>query len=90
MRFEWDDEKAKHNLKKHGISFEEAATVFYDPMSATFDDPAHSIGEYRFITIGLSSRDRLIVVSHTDRINNIRIISARSATTKEKRRHEEG
>ena len=90
MRFEWDGEKAKHNLKKHGMSFEEAATVFYDPMSATFDDPAHSIGEYRFITIGLSSKDHLVVVSHTERDNNIRIISARPATTKERKKHEKG
>ena len=90
MRFEWDSEKSKQNLKKHGVSFEEAATVFYDPMSATFDDPAHSIGEYRFITIGLSSEDHLIVVSHTDRDDNIRIISARVATSKERKKHEEG
>ncbi len=92
MRFEWDGEKAKQNLKKHGVSFEEAATVFYDPMAATFDDPAHSIEEYRFISIGLSSRDRLIVVSHTDtdREDRLRIISARPATTKERKKHEEG
>lgn len=90
MRFEWDGGKAKQNLKKHGVFFEEAATVFYDSMSATFDDLAHSIGEYRYITVGLSSRNRLIVVSHTDRDNNIRIISARLATTKERKKHEEG
>jgi uncharacterized protein len=90
LRFEWDIEKAKQNLIKHGVSFEEAVAVFYDPISATFDDPTHSIGEYRFITIGLSSKNRLIVVSHTDRDNNIRIISARLATTKERKIHEEG
>jgi len=63
VRFEWDTKKAKKNLRKHGVSFEEAVTVFYDPLSATFDDPDHSVGEDLFITIGLSSRDRLIVVA---------------------------
>ena len=58
MRFEWDGEKAKRNLKKHGVSFEEAVTVFYDPLSATFNDLDHSVDEYRYITIGLSSRNR--------------------------------
>ena len=67
MHFEWDRDKAKQNLKKHGVSFEEAVTVFYDPLSATFEDQDHSVGEYRYITIGLSSRDRLIVVAHTER-----------------------
>jgi len=88
VRFEWDGEKAKINLKKHGVSFEEAVTVFYDPLSATFDDPDHSVGEYRYITIGLSSRDRLIVVSHTERGENLRIINARPATAYERKRHE--
>jgi len=83
---EW--EKAKQNLKKHGVSFEEAVTVFYDPLSATFDDPDHSVGEYRYITIGLSSRDRLIVVAHTERGENLRIINARPATARERKRHE--
>ena len=88
MRFEWDSEKAKQNIKKHGVSFEEASTIFYDPHSATFDDPVHSFDEYRFITIGLSSHDRLIVVSHTDREDNIRLISARPATAHERKKHE--
>ena len=88
MRFEWDREKAKQNLKKHGVSFEEAVTVFYNPLSATFDDPDHSVGEYRYITIGLSSRDRLIVVAHTERGENLRIINARPATAHERERHE--
>ena len=88
MRFEWDGKKAKRNLKRHGVSFDEAVTVFYDPLSATFDDPDHSVGEYRFITIGLSSRDRLIVVSHTERGENLRIINARPATPHERKRHE--
>jgi uncharacterized DUF497 family protein len=88
VHFEWNEEKAKQNLKKHGVSFEEAVTVFYDPLSATFDDPDHSVGEYRYITIGLSSRDRLIVVAHTERGENLRIINARPATAHERKRHE--
>lgn len=88
MEFEWDPEKAKRNLKKHGVSFEEAVTVFYDPLSATFDDPDHSVGECRHITIGLSSRDRLLVVSHTERGKSLRIISARPATAHERKKHE--
>ncbi len=88
MQFEWDPKKAKRNLSKHGISFEEAVTVFYDPLSATFDDPDHSVGEPRFITIGLSSRGRLIVVAHTERREAVRIISARAATQRERKKHE--
>jgi len=88
VRFEWDPEKAKKNLRKHGVSFEEAVTVFYDPLSATFDDPDHSVGESRYITIGLSSRDRLIVVAHTERGENLRIINARPATARERKKHE--
>lgn len=86
MQFEWDKEKAKKNLKKHTVPFEEAMTVFYDPLSATFDD--HSDDEERLITIGYSSRSRLLVVSHTEREKIIRIINARSATTQERKRHE--
>jgi uncharacterized DUF497 family protein len=89
MKFEWDREKAKKNLKKHKVSFEEAVTVFYDPVSATFDDPDHSISEQRFITIGYSSRNRLLVISHTDRGDDLRIISARLATVRERKKHEE-
>jgi uncharacterized DUF497 family protein len=88
VQFEWDPEKAKQNREKHRISFEEAATVFYDPLSATFDDPDHSISELRLITVGFSSRGRLLVVSHTERGKNIRIVSARTATVHERRRHE--
>ena len=88
MRFEWDPKKAKRNLKKHGVSFEEAVTVFYDPLSATFDDPDHSVSEYRYITIGLSARDRLLVVGHAEREDSLRIISARPATAHERKRHE--
>jgi uncharacterized DUF497 family protein len=88
MRFEWNKDKAKKDFKKHKVSFEEALTVFLDPLSATFDDPDHSFGENRFITIGYSSQDRLLVVSHTERGKILRIISARLATANERRRHE--
>jgi uncharacterized DUF497 family protein len=88
IQFEWDNKKAKRNHRKHGVSFEEASTVFYDPLSATFDDPDHSVGEPRLITVGYSSRGRLLVVSHTERVKSIRIISARPATAHERKRHE--
>ncbi len=88
MEFEWDREKAKKNDRKHKVSFDEAMTVFYDPLSATFDDPDHSVDEQRLITVGYSSRGRLLVVSHTGRGKAIRIISARLATTQERKRHE--
>jgi uncharacterized DUF497 family protein len=88
MQFEWDREKGKRNLRKHGVSFDEAVTVFYDPLSATFNDSDHSVEEQRLITVGSSSRGRLLVVSHTERGNAIRIISARPATAQERKRHE--
>lgn len=88
MQFEWDREKARKNLKKHKVSFDEALTVFYDPLSATFDDPEHSIDEERFITIGYSSHSHLLVVSHTEREKEIRIISARPATAHERKQYE--
>jgi uncharacterized DUF497 family protein len=88
VQFEWDPKKAKRNVKKHGVSFEEGVTVFYDPLSATFDDPDHSVGEHRYITIGLSSRDRLLVVAHAERGEALRIINARPATAYERKRHE--
>jgi uncharacterized DUF497 family protein len=88
MKFEWDRDKEKRNFKKHEISFDEAVTVFYDPLSATFADPDHSIEEDRFVTVGYSSQGRLFVVSHTDRGDAIRIISARPATVSERKRHE--
>ncbi|OGW09003.1 MAG: hypothetical protein A2W75_01605 [Nitrospinae bacterium RIFCSPLOWO2_12_39_15] len=88
MEFEWDPEKAKKNHKKHGVHFDEASTVFYDALSATFDDHDHSIGEHRLITVGFSSSGRLLVVSHTERGKTIRIISARLATVRERIRHE--
>ena len=88
MQFEWDPRKAKENLKKHGVSFDEAVTAFYDPLSATFDDPDHSTAEQRYITIGFSSKDRLLVVAHVERGRNTRIITARPATTHERKKHE--
>ncbi len=88
MRFEWDRKKAEENYQKHKVSFDEAVTVFYDPLAATFNDPDHSIGEERFLTIGYSSRQRLLVLSYTERQGTIRIISARRATGKERTSHE--
>ncbi len=88
MQFEWDREKARNNFHKHRVSFDEAVTVFYDPLAATFHDSDHSVDEDRFLTIGYSSRRRLIVVSYTERELNIRIISARRATPRERQNHE--
>ena len=90
MRFEWDPKKAATNLRKHGVSFDEAATVFQDDLSLTGDDPDHSVNEERFITFGVSSTGRLLVVSHTERGDRIRIVSARLATRSERKLYEEG
>lgn len=90
LEFEWDPEKATSNEKKHGVSFQEAATVFGDHLSVTFFDPDHSIDEDRYITIGTSSDGHLIIVSHTDRDDRIRIISARKATRRERKIYEHG
>lgn len=75
MQFDWDRGKAGRNLKKHRVSFDEAVTVFYDPLAATFDDPDHSIGERRLVTVVRSSRGRLLVVAHIERSESVRIIS---------------
>ena len=88
FNFEWDEDKAKQNLKKHNVSFFEAATVFNDPLSLTVNDPLHSTQEERFIDIGQSSQGRILVVVYTERSNNIRIISARLATRNERRAYE--
>jgi len=88
LTFEWDPQKAKSNIEKHGVSFEEASTVFRDPLSLTIDDPLHSTGELRMVQIGISHKDRLLVVVHTERGDNIRIISARKATKKERNNYE--
>lgn len=80
MIYEWDAEKAKRNLQKHGVTFEEAAAVFLDPLALTFPDPDHSSGEEREITMGRSSRQQVVFVSHCQRGNRVRIISARETT----------
>jgi uncharacterized DUF497 family protein len=90
MKFEWDAQKAETNLGKHGVSFEEASTVFQDDFSLTGTDPDHSSArEARFVIYGLSSAGRLLVVSHTERVSRIRIISARQATRLERKMYEE-
>jgi uncharacterized protein len=88
MRFEWDSEKAAENLRKHRVSFDEAATAFFDPLSMTVPDPDHSVGERRFITMGASSDGRLLVVAHTEQGPTLRIISARLASASERKRYE--
>ncbi len=90
LRFEWDSTKARSNLSKHAISFEEASTAFADPNSITITDPIHSLMEERFVLLGQSFRGKLIVVVHTERGENIRIMSARRANRKERRTYEEG
>ena len=90
MEFEWDERKAAANLKKHGVSFHEAGTVFGDTMAITFHDPDHSETEQRFLTFGLSRFGRLLVVTHTDRGGRTRIISARVMTNRERIIYEEG
>ncbi len=89
LTYEWDETKAKENLKRHRISFEEAKSVYNDPHLWTFPDPDHSDIEQRYINIGYSSRGRVLVVTHTERGDNIRIISCRKATASEVRDHEE-
>ena len=90
MPFDWDPDKAAENLRRHRVSFEEAATVFRDPLSWTFPDPEHSEGEERNLDIGHSERGRLLIVIYTERLGQVRIISARLATRKERRSYEEG
>ncbi len=90
LSFEWDEEKAKANLKKHRVSFEEATTVLIDSFSITISDPDHSVDEQRYIDIGISDKGRLLVVIYTERGSNIRIISCRKATTSERKLYEEG
>ncbi|PIU18760.1 MAG: hypothetical protein COT18_09870 [Elusimicrobia bacterium CG08_land_8_20_14_0_20_59_10] len=90
MKFEWDTKKAHLNLRKHEVSFEEAATALRDPMAATGADPDHSISEDRYVTFGVSERGRLLVVAHTEDGETIRIISARVASRGERKIYEEG
>lgn len=89
MKFEWDPPKADANMRKHGVTFDEAATVFLDELAISGSDPDHPVGEARYITFGMSSLGRLLVVSHTHRAANIRIISARRVTRAERKIYEE-
>ena len=89
LEFEWDPVKARQNLREHGISFDEATTVFQDTLSITIADPDHSDSEIRFVDIGISHHRELLVVSYTERKDRIRIISARPATRAERRNYEE-
>ncbi|MFZ5448992.1 MAG: BrnT family toxin [Thermodesulfobacteriota bacterium] len=90
MEFEWDAKKAKANKQKHGITFHEAATVFGDPLAITFPDPDHSLDEDRYITIGMSRFNQMLIVSHSSRGETLRIISARRITRQERKIYEEG
>ena len=90
MEFEWDNEKADLNFKKHGVAFDEAATVFDDLFYIDFYDPKHSIEENRFLIVGESNLQRLLIVSYTERDDKIRIISARELTPQERRNYEHG
>ena len=90
LSFEWDEEKAKANLKKHRVGFDEATTVLIDSFSITIPDPDHSVDEQRYIDIGISDNGRVLVVVYTERGSNIRIISCRKATPSERKLYEEG
>jgi uncharacterized DUF497 family protein len=90
IRFEWDTAKAASNMRKHGVSFDEAGSVFLDQLAVSGPDPDHSVGESRYITFGVSSLGRLLAVSHTYRPGAIRIISARRVTRAERKIYEEG
>ena len=90
MHFEWDPAKAAKNVKKHGVSFDEASSVFFDPLAVTGSDPDHSDDEARWVTFGVSSAGQLLVVSHTERFESIRIFSARRTTRYERQIYEEG
>jgi uncharacterized DUF497 family protein len=90
VRFEWDSEKAASNLAKHAVSFEEALSVFGDPLATTIADPDHSVGEQRCLTTGLSTQQRVLIVWHTDSEDVIRIIGARETTPRERRIYESG
>ncbi len=89
MEFEWDPEKAASNRRKHEVTFQQAATVFDDPLATTFPDPDHSVREHRSVTIGMSEDGRLLVVAHTEGKDAVRIISARPVTRRERRFYEE-
>jgi hypothetical protein len=90
LKFEWDPDKELENARKHGVSFHEAQSAFADELSLTIQDPDHSEGERRYLLLGVSSAGRLLVVSHTERGDRIRLISARRATRSERRTYESG
>lgn len=90
FQFEWDEAKAQSNTRDHRVTFDEAVTVFRDPLASTIPDPDHSLGEERYLTVGLSIRGRLLVVSYTERQGQLRLISCRPATRRERRAYEEG
>jgi uncharacterized protein len=90
LTFEWDEIKARENLKKHKIAFDEGKTIFGDPLLLTFPDTHSSEGEERYVNIGMSTQDRILVLIHTERRGKIRIISCRKATAPERRDYEEG
>ena len=90
VEFEWDADKERSYIEKHGVDFTEAATVFGDPLELTISDQDHSVGEFRFLSLGHSSLDRILVVSYTEREDRIRMISARTASPKERRQYESG
>ena len=90
MEFEWDEDKAAANLLKHGVSFDEAGTVFNDPLYVDFYDPDHSYGEHRYIITGMSQQGRLLIVSYTERDDVTRLVSAREVTRGEREAYEEG
>ena len=90
MDHEWDQEKAASNLEKHGVTFEEATTVFGDPLYIDFYDPNHSVDEHRYLIMGQSTAGRLLIVSYTERDEVVRLISAREVTASERKAYEEG
>jgi uncharacterized DUF497 family protein len=90
VEFEWDPDKERSNIERHSVDFTEAATVFGDPLELTIADPDHSVGEFRFLSTGHSARNRILVVSYTEREDRIRIISARPASPQERRQYESG
>jgi len=90
LTFEWDEQKAQENFNKHKVSFDEAKTVFLDPLSITILDPDHSVNEERFVDIGTSGNGQVLVVVYTERGSNIRLISCRKATPFERKKYEEG
>ncbi len=90
LRFEWGRRKSESNLRKHGVSFTKACSAFADPLSLTVHDPEHSEAEHRFALVGMSAAGRLLVVVHVEAGDNVRLISARLATSRERRVYEEG